>query len=465
MKVSGFTSVVAALALSIGSQAIQAQQPEVSPSTPLESVVPSLVKTSAEYNLFNSHASTCDSCGSTGACCDTGCLSGGGFSLQDMLCGDDSFAAIYGWTQLGYHSESTGLFNTHPDGLRLHQQWLGMKREADGSCGVDYGFGVDLLYGYDAADTQAFGGEAGSWDTQWNHGSTGWALPQVYGEIAAGDWSVRAGHFYTLVGYEVVQAPDNFFYSHAFTQYTIEPFTHTGAYATYSGIGNVTVYGGWTAGWDTGFNQFDSFPESDGSNFLGGISLELTEAMTLTYITTFGDFGQAAGVPFASDGTAMFAGVPVAAGLTASPADGYEHSLVLSYDASDDLTFVLQSDYLGLYDINFRDAMGTSVATGQREAFSLNGYAFYTINDTLAFGQRLEWLHLRDEARMNGMYLSSLSSNQEFYEYTAGLNIKLHENVMLRPEYRYQWATNEVNPFIGGNMNASSFGMDMVLTY
>jgi opacity protein-like surface antigen len=57
------------------------------------------------------------------------------------------------------------------------------------------------------------------------------------------------------------------------------------------------------------------------------------------------------------------------------------------------------------------------------------------------------------------------TANQEFYEYTAGLNIKLHENVMLRPEYRYQWATNEVNPFIGGNMNASSFGMDMVLTY
>ena len=96
------------------------------------------------------------------------------------------------------------------------------------------------MYGVDAVDTQAFGntvdanGNPRGWDTGWNHGDYGWALPQLYATLAVGDLSVKLGHFYTLIGYEVVQAPDNFFYSHAFTFYNNEPFTHTGALASYN---------------------------------------------------------------------------------------------------------------------------------------------------------------------------------------------------------------------------------------
>ena len=79
-----------------------------------------------------------------------------------------------------------------------------------------------------------------------------------------GDWSIKGGHFYTLLGYEVVTAPDNFFYSHAFTMYLSEAFTHTGALVTYEGLPDTTVYAGWTAGWDTGFDQFfDRFGQQD----------------------------------------------------------------------------------------------------------------------------------------------------------------------------------------------------------
>ena len=44
-----------------------------------------------------------------------------------------------------------------------------------------------------------------------DHGIYGFALPQVYGEVAMGDLSVKMGHFFTIIGYEVVTAPDNFF--------------------------------------------------------------------------------------------------------------------------------------------------------------------------------------------------------------------------------------------------------------
>ena len=60
-------------------------------------------------------------------------------------------------------------------------------------------------------------------------------------------------HTYELVGYEVVPAPDNFFYSHAYTLYASEPFTHTGWYRQAPRIKGFAPYGGWTMGWDTGF--------------------------------------------------------------------------------------------------------------------------------------------------------------------------------------------------------------------
>ncbi len=45
---------------------------------------------------------------------------------------------------------------------------------------------------------------------------------------------LKVGHFYTIIGYEVVTAPDNFFYTHAYTMQYGEPFTHTGVLATYN---------------------------------------------------------------------------------------------------------------------------------------------------------------------------------------------------------------------------------------
>ena len=53
-------------------------------------------------------------------------------------------------------------------------------------------------------------------------------MPQAYAEVGYNDLTVKVGHFYTIIGYEVVPAPDNFFYSHAYTMQYGEPFTHTG---------------------------------------------------------------------------------------------------------------------------------------------------------------------------------------------------------------------------------------------
>ena len=45
-----------------------------------------------------------------------------------------------------------------------------------------------------------------------------------------------------------------------------EPFTHTGALADYKLSDQVTLYGGWVQGWDSGFNNANNANGPDGPN-------------------------------------------------------------------------------------------------------------------------------------------------------------------------------------------------------
>ena len=98
------------------------------------------------------------------ACCDAGAL--------ELFPENQWGLKIGGWTQFGYTSRSTGMFNDDPDNVNLHQQWLYAEKVADGQCGWDWGFRADLMYGVDSYDTQAFGNSPGHWDFQngFDHG-------------------------------------------------------------------------------------------------------------------------------------------------------------------------------------------------------------------------------------------------------------------------------------------------------
>ncbi|MBX3431926.1 MAG: porin [Pirellulales bacterium] len=366
-------------------------------------------------------------------CCGAGVAGGGllsgcgllapveGFSLASALGLADSGLEFGGWTQIGGVTDFTPLstasndllsFNDHRDRIDLHQQWFYLGKVADGSSGFGLGGRVDVVYGIDAQKTQAFGNPNagvpgfGTWDASLDHGSYGWAIPQAYGEIAMGDLSVKIGHFFTLVGYEVVPATGNFFYTHAYTMFNSEPFTHTGVLATYSGMENLTLYGGWTAGWDTGFDSVNS-----GSSLLGGFSAQVSDAINFTYINTYGNFGW-------RDGGAD---------------ESYSHSCVMIVDVTDNLQYVGQSDLVAT-----DDSAGVAYDT-----VGLNQYVFYSLNDVVRLGTRLEWW------KADGVSYNAI---------TSGVNIKLLDNLMIRPEYRYDWSP-------GADIDQDLVGMDMILTY
>ncbi len=361
-----------------------------------------------------------DACGCDGGCKGSCGKGGRGSGLFGDCCLGEPWEfmprhcngfKIGGWVQAGFTTYNNSKFNNRPDQVNLNQAWIYLDKEADGSQGLDWGFRADYVYGTDGPDTQAFGGAPTSWDNQWDDGmgnlGYGRALPQLYAEVAYGDLSVRAGHFFTIIGYEVVPAPDNFFYSHAFTMFNAEPFTHTGALATYAMSDNVEVYGGWVQGWDTGFSS------NGGDAFLGGLSLTLTENASVTYALT--------------------------AGTRARGDKGYGHSVVFDVALSDRLQWICQNDF-NTY---------TNLKT-----LGVNNYFFYTINDCLALGTRMEWWRRK----------SAAGNNSDLYELTAGLNIRPCANMVLRPEIRWDWDKDGVliNP---GDNNKLGFGIDVVTTW
>lgn len=339
---------------------------------------------------------------------------------------DETGISVGGWVSLGYHTESNDLFNSDPDRVNLHQAWLFAEKLAESDNGeIAFGFRFDGLYGTDGGDTASFGnsldssGQTQGFDAGGNFqrgGGYGWALPQVYVEVAGSDWSVKAGHFYTLIGYEVVGAPGNFFYSHAITMYNSEPFTHSGVLGSYAASENTTYYGGWTAGWDTGFDQFEN-----GSNFLGGVSTSLSDELSMAYMATLGDFG-------------------------ARGDDGFMQSLVVDVAVNEKLNYVAQSDLL------------TVGETGE-DNIGLNQYLFYNATDIVTLGTRVEWWKgdaITGYAPHGGTV--PVSGSTSYYEVTFGANVQLDPNIMLRPEFRYDWSP-------GADYEQGIFGVDLVATF
>lgn len=360
----------------------------------------------------------CD--GTCGGGCDSACGGGGllsGGLLSGLGLGGFDFG---GWSSVGYHTYNNTLFNQHADRVRLNQAWLYAEKVADGRNGLGFGGRMDYLYGVDAQDTQAFGIDNNHWDNSWDNGIYGHAIPQLYGEVAYGDLSVIVGHFFTLIGYEVVGAPGNFFYSHSYTMFNSEPFTHTGALASYNASDNLTMYGGYVLGWDSGF-------EDNGDAYLGGYSADLSDDFNVTSQTIFGRFGE-----------------------DENSEVGWMSSFIATTTLSDALTHVLWVDLL-----DSDHGQGRAV---ERETFDVNNFLLLTLNDYLVWGNRLEWYNID-----KGVY-GVTTGRSDVYAFTTGLNVRPAENLIFRPEVRWDWDKDGV---VGNELGASqtTFGMDAILTF
>lgn len=327
-------------------------------------------------------------------------------------------------------------FNDRRGEFQMNQLYTVIERPLDAECGLDIGGRVDLLFGTDYIFTQSAGLETESdFDARWNSSRFyGLAMPQLFMEVGNTDLSLKLGHFYTIIGYEVVPAPDNFFYSHAYTMQYAEPFTHTGGLVTWNYDDRWTFSGGIVDGWD----KFD--PVTSRAAFLGGAA----------YTPDHGEYSMAFSLVTGEEDGA------------APPVDGNRtmYSFVFSWDRSERTKYVLQHDH-GVQSLGGGDTT---------EWYGLNQYLFYTLDDCWKAGLRAEWFRDDDGARVVGVRPGNDTPGGHaghFYNITAGLNWTPNVNLTLRPEVRWDWfdGSNAIDEPFDGHDNQFTVGMDAIVIW
>ena len=361
----------------------------------------------------------------------------------------------YGWIAAGigannWNSPFNGpiTFNDRNWQGQMNQLYLVNEKLVDTSNGLDWGGRIDLLYGTDYIYTTARGwdgflanqtngsGVAGSpsWASSKDYGL---AIPQMYGEVGYGDHVVKFGHFYTIIGYEVVPAIGNFFYTHAYTMQYGEPFTHTGILDTWTVNDQLTVYAGITNGWDNFSDPINILgpaanPGYPGANsnaaFLGGVSFKNSDqSQSLTVTTSSGNE--------AGDFVNLIGNRSII-------------STVYTNKVTDKVTYVFQNDNGWQFNAG---SLAIPLASGRGQAgtaqwYGINQYMFYNFTETLIGGMRLEWFRDNNGYRVfnpirnywaGGPWQGGYQGN--FWQATWGLNWRATNNWMIRPELRYDW--------------------------
>jgi Putative beta-barrel porin-2, OmpL-like. bbp2 len=375
-------------------------------------------------------------------------------------------------------------FGDRASELQMNQLYGYIQRSITiSSTDFDLGGRVDMLYGTDAVFTQAYGVPAlnprgnypenrGNYDlhlTSWSQRFYGLALPQAYLEMnlpVGNGLAIKAGHFYTPVGYEVVTAPDNFFYTHAYTMQYGEPFTHTGILGNYSFNENWsttlgTVTGSATGGWDGNFNT-----NLTNWDFIGGLTWN-------------------------SDDSDYSLGV----NSTAGPASGSNNSLWAIYSIvgkanwlDDRLHYVIQHDH------GYANNVITPIGQKNAQWYGLNQFLTYDLKENLGIGLRGEWfrdqdgfmvtgpdrcaaaLNLRVPGDASSQYSFACSSvdmnayrnmGASFYALTAGLLYRPLRWITIRPNARYDFATAKMYMNSRGDMldYQFTFSTDLIVLF
>lgn len=342
--------------------------------------------------------------------------------------------SVGGWLSMGgtystddpsNHNDFPVTFNDRTSEFQLNQLNFYIEKALDQESHWDFGGRVDFMFGTDSRFTQATGldnnliseNDLRFYDI---------AIPQFYLEVYAPigkGITAKIGHFYTILGQEVVMAPNNFFYSHAYTMQYGEPFTHTGVLFSYALNDEFTLNAGTVAG-------IDNFKENLANwNFLGGLTWTNSEASSaVSWSVVSGDVDDV-----------------TSENRTIS-------SLVVSHSFTEKLQYVFEHDfgYQQQAAINGKDAFW----------YGINQYVFYDLTETVSAGLRGEWFRDASGFRIN----TGTAGN--YFALTAGINWKPKEWLAFRPEIRYDWVDSNINVFNNfSKKNQLEFAMDVVIQF
>jgi hypothetical protein len=367
-------------------------------------------------------------------------------------------ASLYGWVDCGIGGNTLGSDFNGPIGLQdrnlqamMNQLYLVGERLIDvDSDDWQWGARVDLLYGTDGWQTNSRGLDAYPFNQFDNFGVPRWgsnryyslAMPQLYGEIARGDFSVLVGHFYTPLGYETVPAVGNFFYTHSYAFMYGTPNTHTGVIVYWQPDDRIRIGSGVTNGWD---NFSDGVPAAANPDYPGSAS-NLAYLGSLTLASE--DGGQLLSVAISTGNE--YTPVIDPAGNSNGVLVG-NRSMITAYwqnELAERLTAVTEGHAAWQFNadtgLENRGQLG-----GLAQWYGISQYVYRGLTDTLSAGTRLEWYRdnngfrtaypARNAATNTSPVADGFAGN--FWAATVGFNWTPTANWIIRPELRYDWYT------------------------
>jgi hypothetical protein len=340
--------------------------------------------------------------------------------------------SLRGWVSGGYTfngstpgSHFNGPYNeVDRDRPVLNQFYFIAEKKLGDKEGINFGGRFDVLFGNDFFLAQSNGLERHqNASPKWNEQLHGFALPQMYAEIGNSKFSIKAGHFYTIIGYEGVPAPSNFFYSKSYSYQFAGPFTHWGGLATANLTPQLTFQAGVVNGWDALDRQQDKpslisgIKYATADKFFTG-SLAVVTGQEPTIIP--GVFGNR---------------TRYSALITLRPMEKLEYTFHQHFSSQEN-----------------GKANGNSAIW-----YGVDQYLYYSLHKTVKAGVRFEWLRDQAGTRVSGSPFRG-NPNQggfagDFYSITGGVNYTPHPNITFRPEVRYDWFSGNGRPFNDGNSN------------
>ena len=370
--------------------------------------------------------------------------------------------------QFNNHGANYNMTSMNSDNqLGLDGAYLSIAKHArTGAGAIDWGFGTDVMFGRDA---WYFAGYTGL-DSDWNLGhrssnyndnpllrrdltdeereSYGFAMPQLYGEASISNWSVKIGHFYSLMGYESSRADQRFFYGMS-RNFEVTPTTHTGALVTFTGIENMEWSVGWAAGenntFDRGYNE---------SLVIGGVKYALADQTLVKYAFVVGDgaMSDRKGDLFRNDVV-----------LSQKFGGCWEAAFLFNYGSFD-------SENTGRFNGDYSFYGGvTDLAQvyGNVKYQTWATYLYYTLNPCWKIGNRVEW------QRATTASFRGPREGLETFNFGFGANWTPmgNEHFVVRPEIRYDMAKLPIDRYagaFGNNFSAKdqlTLGVDLLCKF
>ncbi|MDD5214837.1 MAG: porin [Methylococcales bacterium] len=381
-----------------------------------------------------------------------------GYDANETSLFKNNGITVGGWVNTGITYNATGsedkfngpvTFGDRHSEVQLNQLNLFIQRAvATEGSSWDFGGRFETMFGTDSFYTQSYGSQAGHWDLNLlgnsNNRFYDLAMPQAYAEIYApigNGLNIKVGHFYTPIGYETVPAPDNFFYTHAYTMQFGEPFTHTGILLNYTVDDNWAVVGGaltgsQTGGWDGSFDK----QLGNWGGLLGATWTSNDKGTSFNFSGTFSETSETNSAAWAM------------------------YSAVLKHNITDKTHLVLQHDH-GF--ANRAAADGSDA-----EWYGVNTHLIYDVTDTVSAGVRGEWFRDQKGIRVGSPARTFANTNAaSYYAVTAGVNWKPKAWLSVRPNVRYDFADGtdaaggSYRPFGNAKQDQFLFSTDFTVTF